>query len=102
MRKKPVATENPPEIKGDIFTVSSIAAIPAETIRQWRLQAADTVNVKFVLELDVKKLAKFIEKQSAPLKGASWSDWASNLAKALAKRGLRESITKGVDIQLDH
>ena len=100
MRKKPVATENPPEFKDDIATVSSTAAIPAETIQQWHLQAADTVNVKFVLELDVKKLAKFIEKQDAPLQGESWSDWASNLAKALAKQGLREAVTKGVDIQL--
>jgi hypothetical protein len=92
---------NPPEIKDDIATVSSIATIPAETIQQWHLQAADTVSVKFVLELDVKKLAKFIEKQGAPPKGGSWPDWASNLAQALAKQGLKESVTKGVDILLD-
>jgi len=98
MPKKPVAEEIPPQIKGDIITVSSIAAIPAETIQQWKLQPADTVSVKFVLELDVKKLAKFIEKQGAPPKGGSW---ASKLAKALAKQGLKEAITKGVDIQLN-
>ncbi len=100
MPKKVVAKEIPPEIKGDIITVTSIAAIPAETIQQWHLQSADTVSVKFVLELDVKKLAKFIEKQGAPPKGESLSDWASKLAKALGKQGLKESITKGVDIQL--
>jgi hypothetical protein len=101
MPKKPVAEEIPPQIKGDIITVSSIAAIPAETIQQWKLQPADTVSVKFVLELDVKKLAKFIEKQGAPPKGGSWSDWAAKIAMALAKQGLKEAVTKGVDIQLD-
>jgi hypothetical protein len=100
MPKKLVAKENAPEFNGDIATVSSIATIPAETIRQWHLQAADTVSVKFVLELDVKKLAKFIEKQGAPPQGGSWSDWASKLAKALAQQGLKGAVTKGVDIQL--
>lgn len=101
MAKKPVAEDNPEiTLKGDIITISSITPISAETVQQWNLRPSDTVSLKFVLELDAKKLAKFIEKQGAPPKGASWSDWASKLAKALAKQGLMEAATEGVDIQL--
>lgn len=94
--------ENPPEItlKDNIIAISSIAPISAETIQEWNLQPSHTVSLKFITALDTTKLAKFFEKQGGPRKGATSSDWASKLVKALGEHGLREAVTVGVHTQI--
>ena len=84
--------------KGRIIAFSSSIPLMGYELKKLNLNENDTLVLTFKIDIDTKRLAKFIEDQGPPNSGMSVPSWAKKMAVQVGTEGLVEAIKKGVDL----